>query len=158
MEFNAQINKFQTLGIYNYKFDEVGNVIANSSSMEFSYNYLSLPLWNSNYNNTKIQSYYDVNFAEFVPEEPILTDDGNLIESSDDLLENVQTTNQDLAAENSQLLSRIDELVSLSEEDSSVAENSAIKQVILDLRMALKQGKEEKDFSVTFPYTPLKTE
>lgn len=152
MEFNAQINKFQTLGVYSYKFDEVGNVIANSSSMEFSYNYLSLPLWNSNYNNTKIESYYDVDFVEFVPEEPILT------ENSDDLLKSAQATNQDLVAENSQLQSRIDELVSSSEEDSSVAENSAIKQVILDLRMALKQGKEEKDFSVTFPYTPLKTE
>lgn len=142
--FHSKINKFQTIGDYDYKFDEVGNVIVDSSSMEFSHNYLSLPLLNLNYDAKKIESFYDVNFTEFSP--AIVQD-----QPPSDILEPV---NFELLEENAQLKIKIDELIKLSESDSSIASNEVVKQVILDLRIALKQGIEERDFSTDFPYTP----
>ena len=155
MEFSVPINQFQTLGIYNYKFDEVGNVIADSSSMEFSYNYLSLPLWNSNYDNNEIESYYNVNFVEFIAPSPIIESGSLGGETTVPNLSETLSTNQQLSEENAALTDRINELVSLSEEDSSVAQNEAVKQVILELRIALKEGKDTSEFSEEFPYTPL---
>jgi len=147
MEFSSQINKFQTLGAYEYKFDEAENVIANSASIEFSYNYLSLPLLNSVYDNASIESYYDVNFVEFVPvkAEPIVSESETAaVESNTTLIE-----------ENALLKEKIDELISRSENDPSIAENEATKRVILDLRISLKQGRFDDDFAEEFPYSPL---
>ena len=147
MEFTSQINKFQTAGLYNYKFDEAGNVISNSASADFSYHYLSLPLLNSVYDNKAIASYYDINFSEFVipPTKPDATISINS--------ETTRQSNQQLVVENEQLKTKINDLVILSESDSSVAKNDAIKRVILDLRISLKEGKEDRDFSDSFPYT-----
>lgn len=147
MEFSPQINKFQTLGTYNYKFDEVGNVIANSASAEFSYNYLCLPLMDSVYDNQSIESYYDVNFVEFVP--PEVTEEAELAQENED----VAQQNAVLEQENIALKSQIDELVAASENDSSIAKNDAIKQVIIDLRIKSGEGKETRDFNDEFPYT-----
>jgi len=144
MEFNNQINKFQTLGLYDYKFDEVGNVIANSASAEFSYNYLALPLRDMVYDTQSITAYYDVDFTEFVPALVPVSATDTTINS---------TANQDLITENNQLKSKIDDLIQLSESNSAVAKNDAIKRVILDLRIALKEGKEDREFSDVFPYT-----
>ena len=104
MQFSSQINKFQTLGTYDYKFDEAENVIANSASAEFSYNYLSLPLMNSVYDNTSIESYYDVNFTEFVPvkAEPVIGETATI------------DSNVSLIEENSLLRDKINELISKS--------------------------------------------
>ena len=143
MRFSYKIDKFQTLGEYDYKFDEVGNVIADSSSLQFPYNYLCFPLMDLNYDTKAIETYYDVNFTEF--------------ESSIKGSETVggsPTENYELFQENTQLKTKIDELIKLSESDSSIASNEVIKQVILDLRIALKQGDKDRDFSVDFPYMP----
>jgi len=145
MDFSAQINTFRSLGVYEYKFDEVGNVIANSSSLEFSYNYLALPLLNSVYDVESIKSYYDINFTEFVP----IQEEEIQVETTE-----TQQQNSQLTEENTQLRATIDELIESSESDSSVARDEAVKNVIIELRIALGEGKEEKDFSIDFPYTP----
>lgn len=150
MDFSVQINKFKTLGEYDYKFDEVGNVIVNSSSAEFSYNYLSLPLLDFYYDNKAVESYYDVNFTEFIP---VKTNVSPVVNT-----EEIQQNNQQLLEENTKLKQKIEEFVQLSETDSSISENEAVKRVILDLRMELKQGESDKDFSTDFPYTPISSE
>ena len=45
-----QINDFTSYGIYDYKFDSVGNQLLNPSSSIFQENYLALPLNNVYYN------------------------------------------------------------------------------------------------------------
>lgn len=148
MEFSPQINKFQTLGTYDYKFDEVGNVIASSASAEFSYNYLALPLRDAVYDTTAIESYYDVNFVEFVP-----PDVAETAEEQDAANEAMLQENAALTKENAELKSQLDDLVASSEDDPSAAQKEAMKQVIIDLRIKLGQGKEERDFNEEFPYT-----
>jgi hypothetical protein len=152
MVFSAKINKFQTLGVYDYKFDEVGNVIANSSSVEFAYNYLSLPLLDFVYDNKSIESYYDVTFTEFVPLEE--NEEVNQQVASEELSQ----TNDALVQENEQLKTQLNELITSSEDDSTAAQKEAIKQVVIDLRIKLGEGKEEKEFNEEFPYTAKKVE
>jgi hypothetical protein len=150
MDFAVQINRFETLGIYDYRFDEGDNVVANSSSAQFYYNYLCLPLSDSNYDKKSIESYYDVNFVEFLPTSTVQEE--NITISNSDLI----NKNTELESENVRLRSQIDDLIAQSESDSSVAENQAVKRIILDLRITLKQGKEDRDFSTDFPYMPIK--
>lgn len=146
MDFSVQINEFQTSGKYDYKFDEVGNVMVNSSSMIYQYNYIGLPLMDVVYDDQSVESYYDLNFTEFIPV-------SNINESDIDT-EQLSQSNQELIQENTELKSKINTFIKLSESDSSVAESDSIKRVILDLRIALKQGEEDREFSDTFPYTP----
>jgi len=146
MEFSSQIDQFQTAGAYDYKFDEVGNVIANSSSAIFQYNYLCLPLMDVVYDPKSIESYYNVEFEEFLPAEETIDETETQPSIFTEELENVK-------AENEELKTKLDDLVLASEESSTEAERQATKDVIIELRKALKQGVEDKDFSEEFPYT-----
>jgi len=146
MAFSSQINQFQTLGTYEYKFDEVGNVIANSSSAMFQYNYLSLPLMNSVYDSKAIESYYSVEFEEFLPAEEEVGETEIQPSVFVEELENVK-------AENEELKERLENLILASEDNVTEAERQATKDVILELRKALNQGVEDRDFSEEFPYT-----
>ena len=66
-DFSIDILKFKKDGTYEYKFDNMGNLYFNSSSNDFSQVYLSLPISNIIYNNSKIKQFYDPNFTEFTP-------------------------------------------------------------------------------------------
>ena len=146
MDFPSKINQFQTIGTYDYKFDEVGNVIVNSSSTTFQYNYLCLPLMDVVYDPKSIESYYNVQFEEFLPapESNEVPDDLPIMDFEE--LESVK-------AENEELKTRLDDLVLESEDNSTEAERQATKDVILELRKALGEGVEDRDFSEEFPYT-----
>ncbi len=50
-DFSQQIASFTDYGIYQYQFDNVGNVILNPSSSTFQQVYFSLPFGNFTYNN-----------------------------------------------------------------------------------------------------------
>jgi hypothetical protein len=143
MNFNQEISDFQRFGSYTYVLDEVGNVVVNSGSAVFSYNYLALPLQTMVYDNANIIKYYTPTFSEFTP---ISTTPETIVQNNG--------TDTVLQEENIALRSQVDDLIRKSETDSSVAESQAVKRIIIDLRIALKQGKEDRDFSVTFPYTP----
>jgi hypothetical protein len=147
-DFSTDIQKFQQTGIYEYKFDSVGNLYFNSSSADFSQVYLSLPLTNVVYNNSKIEKFYDPDFLEFVPNT-----------GSAELTSSIETLQQQLSviqSENQALQTQLDTLVTTSESNSSAADQEATKQVILELRKTLGQGRVDSDFSDTFPYTPIK--
>ena len=147
-DFSTDIQQFVQNGTYEYKFDPVGNLIFNSSSADFSQVYLSLPLTNVLYNNTKIQSFYDVNFEEFIP----TTGSAPITSSVDDLNSQLNTLQQ----ENQQLQTQLDDMIAQSSTSNPAADSEASKQVIIELRKQLGQGRVDTDFASTFPYTPIK--
>lgn len=147
-DFSQEISDFKNYGTYSYEFDNVGNLTFNSSSTDFHQVYLSLPLKNIVYNNSKIQTFYDVQFTEFIPQ---LSTTASASSSADVL----QTQLQSVQQENISLKSQLDDLILQTELTSSAADQQAVQQVILELRKALGQGRVDSDFSTTFPYTPI---
>jgi hypothetical protein len=145
--FSQEISDFQHYGTYDYRFDNVGNLTFNSSSAMFNQVFLALPLLNVDYNNTKIQSFYNVQFEEFIPQVEITA---SLSSSADVLQTQLQTAQQ----ENISLQSQLNDFI-LQSQVSSSADVQATQQVILELRKALGQGRVDSDFSTTFPYTPI---
>ena len=149
-DFSTDIQNFERYGSYTYTFDDVGNLTFNSSSAIFTQVYLAMPLNTIKYNNSKIQSFYDVNFEEFVP-----TLAENLEISSSNTIDSLQEQIGMMQQENMSLQSQLSDLIILNEASSSAATNLATKQVILELRIALGQGRIDSDFSNDFPYTPV---
>jgi len=145
-DFSKEINNFQVNGTYTYNFDEGGNLIFNSSSPEFEKNYLSVPLENCNYDNTKIKSFYDLEFKEFIP-----TSTTTIVETTQPVSSEVIQLTQ----ENEDLKNKLTILTETADANITEPERLATKQVIIDLRIGLKQGIAERDFSTTFPYLPL---
>lgn len=146
-DFSQEIHAFERFGTYEYKFDSVGNLTFNSSSTDFSQAFVSFPLYNVFYNNTKIKSFYNVQFEEFVPQE---------LTASSAITESLQEQMQLVQQENISLKTQLDDLVAQNEASGSLADQMAIKQVIFELRKALGEGRVESDFSDTFPYTALR--
>ena len=146
-DFSPNILEFQQNGTYEYKFDAVGNLYFNSSSADFSQVYLALPLTNVVYDNAKIKKFYDPNFLEFSP-------DTGSVESTASL----DTLTQQLGIiqqENSTLKVQLDNLIAESGNTSNASDSQVVKQVILELRKAVGQGRIDANFSDTFPYAPL---
>lgn len=149
-DFSQNIQQFKQYGTYNYSFDSVGNLTFNSASNTFNQVYLAIPLSSSIYNNSKIESFFDVNFTEFVPT-PIVQSEVDISASVDMLQQQLGNVQQ----QNANLQSQLSDLIVLNESSSSVASDMATQQVIIELRIALGQGRVSADFSPTFPYTPV---
>jgi hypothetical protein len=145
-DFSQDIKNFQRYGKYQYEFDNVGNMIFNSSSSNFSQTYVAFPLNNIYYNNSKIKNIYNTVFEEFVP----------LAQTSS---QNTTIVLQDqliiLQQENNDLKTALDNVIMQNGASQSEADQLATKQVILELRKALGQGRVDSNFSEDFPYTPL---
>lgn len=147
-KFSKQITDFERYGTYVYKYDSVGNVIFNSASNYFSEVYLALPLFNFVYNNSKINEFYDPNFVEFIPTDTELTSSVDVSQIKFEL--------ESEKYKNEELTQRLSSLISISETNTSDVDIKAAKQVILELRKSLGQGRVDSDFSEDFPYTPVK--
>jgi hypothetical protein len=146
-DFSQEIHNFQRFGVYTYKFDNVGNLTFNSSSSDFSQVYLALPLLNIFYDNNKIETFFNVQFEEFIPQTTTSSIDTTIV---------LQEQLQNIQQENITLKSQLDSLMIQNDESGSVAEQMAVKQVIFELRKALGEGRVESDFSDTFPYTSIR--
>jgi hypothetical protein len=145
-DFSQDIQNFKRYGTYEYKFDSVGNLTFNSSSSDFRQAYLAFPLQNVFYNNSKVKTFYNVEFEEFVPQS---------VTSSADQAAALEEQLQVVQQENISLKSQLDAVIA-DNEDSGSVDVMATKQVIFELRKALGQGRVESDFSDTFPYTAIK--
>lgn len=147
-DFSQDIYNFRQYGTYTYKFDQAGNMNFNSSSSDFSQVYVSFPLINTVTNNSKISGFYKIEFEEFIPTTSSLepTVSGDVI----------QTQMNAIEAENESLKTQLNSLIANSSQDTSAPTADATKQVILELRKALGQGRVDSDFSETFPYTPFR--
>ena len=148
--FSQEIQDFQRYGTYQYEFDAAGTLTFNSSSNKFSQVYLSFNLQNTKYNNDKIQSFYTNKFNEFIPTE----------ESNTSIPEqnNNNTEFSVLEEENVLLKQKLDLLTGQLDNSTVISDNLAIKQVILELRKLLGQGRVDSDFSLDFPYSPIRKE
>jgi hypothetical protein len=144
--FDQDIQNYRRYGTYTYKFDNVGNVVLNPSSSNFNQVYIAFPLQNVVFDNSKIETMYNVNFEEFIPQ-PETTSSVNI----DDLLQTIDN----IQTENILLKTQLDSVVSRNE-NVSTTNPLATKQVILELRKALGEGLVDSDFSDTFPYTPIR--
>lgn len=148
--YRKDITNFQRYGTYEYQYDEVGNVIFNSSSGDFHQVFLGFPLQNFTYDNTKITGFYDPTFTEFATQTATgITE------------EQIQEMQNELEAQKSQteiLTSELERLVAANESNTTESEKMATRQVILELRKALGEGRVDSDFSSDFPYTPIAKE
>jgi hypothetical protein len=142
-DFSKEIDDFEKYGTYDYKFDEGGNLVFKENPVYFTEQYLSIPLVDYVYDVQKITSFYNTEFSEFLP----------TTVQSESITETVGPS--DLETENKELKEQLSLLTEKMDENITESERLAIKQVILELRIALKQGIAERDFSTTFPYLPL---
>lgn len=147
-DFSQEIHDFQQYGAYTYKFDEVGNLIFNSSSVDFSQVYVSFPLKNVILNNLKVENFYNPEFEEFIPS----TSSISPVVDTDILQQQLNALQQ----ENDTLKNQLDAVIAQNETSGSLADQMATKQVILELRKSLGQGRVDSDFSEDFPYTALR--
>lgn len=145
-DFSQDIWNFQKYGTYTYKFDSVGNMVFDSSSVNFNQVYVAFPLQNPVYDNAKIETMYNVNFEEFVPA---------AVQTEQENISNLQQQLDMVQQENSTLKTQLDSVITQNEASGSVADQMATKTVILELRKALGEGRVETDFSEDFPYTPI---
>ncbi len=149
VDFSKQIKLFKSLGTFNYKFDGYDNLIIDSSSACFEKNYVSIPLGTMEYKNDKILHFSDVGFSEFIPVTKAA------ISSSTQTVEDLSSQLSSSLADNSILIGQLNDVVKSSNNNSNSANNLAIKQVIIGLRVSLGQGNSVDDFSNTFPYSAL---
>jgi hypothetical protein len=106
------------------------------------------PLRDPVYNKEKILAFYNPNFTEFVASTTSSVDASTL---------EMQQEIQSITQENEELQTKLDELLSVLPPDSTLSDQKAIKDIIVDLRIKLGQGKSESDFSTEFPYLVLNT-
>ena len=147
MAFEQEIKQFQTNGTFSYQFDEAGNLILNPSSSILQQHYVSLDLVDYNYDTVKINSFYDVQFREFVKTE--VTSSGDMLPQ--DMLDQINLVTQ----QNTELQGQLDQLIAQSQVSSAGADELAIKDIIVTLRIQLGQGSNELDFDDAFPYLPI---
>jgi hypothetical protein len=146
-DFSMDIDQFQKDGTYTYEFDDAGNLYFNSASTDFSQVYLSLPLTNVSYNSARIEKFYNPTFLEFIPT--------TIVTSSAPSTEDLQAQLGVVQQENITLKSQLDNVIAENETTSNSSDSQVVKQIILELRIALGQGRVAANFSDTFPYAPL---
>ena len=90
---------------------------------------------------------YNTEFEEFVPRLNI--DSTSIVDSLKERLNVVEEENVTLNA-------KIDSIILQGDSGVTEIDQMATKQVILELRKLIGQGRVDSDFSTSFPYTPIK--
>lgn len=146
MDFSINIDTFKKTGDYSYQIDAGGNLFLNAQSDQFNQHYISLPLSNISYSIDKINSFYPSTFSEFV------NVTSNTESSSVDLKSQLSTKE----AENDTLKQKLNDIILAQQSNNPKADELAVKQLVIALRISLNQGSSEADFNSIFPYFPLK--
>ena len=148
MDFSSQINAFVQTGSYTYQIDDGGNLFLNQNSSEFNQHYIAIPIVNTSYNTKTINQFYPIAFTEFIST--------NIIQSTASISD-LQSQLADALTINQTLSQTLESTIALQESNSNSADMIANRQVIVGLRISLKQGVSPNDFSNTFPYLPVKS-
>lgn len=148
MSIQSQINDFFTTGQFNNNIDEFGNVNLYISSSNVNEQYIAFPLINFNYKKYEIENLYDVNISEIQTETPI---------EKQILNQTFLNEYNKVLSENQDLKEKLNDLVDEIQSDSSKSQLSAARDLIVELRIKLKQGNKPEDFSDNFPFN-LKSE
>jgi len=145
MDFSIQINDFLNNGILVPQIDDGGNIYLNGSSSNFNQNYIPIPLQTSVYNTSSIETYYPIQFTEFI----------SIPLTSSLSIQDLNTQISQLNAITSSLETQLNDIMTSQTTGSTSADLQANRQVIINLRIALGQGYVSSDFSNIFPYSPL---
>lgn len=138
--FNTELKQFSIDGIFNNNLDDAGNINLNIDPVEINQKYIKFELRNYLYNNEQIKMLYDVDIKEFA--KPTST----IVVSTTD------TTVNQLAQENEILRNQLNAVIAADNQNSASAVVDASKNVIINLRIKLNEGKTSDDFSDEFPY------
>jgi hypothetical protein len=149
-DFSLQISNYKNYGVYDYKFDDVGNELLNPSSSIFQQVYFSLPFVNVGYDNSKLLSFYDATFKEFIP----ITGSQELSVFPQEAIDEINA----ITSDNLKLQNQLQALVNASEQNTGSADVSLVKTTIIALRIQLGQGTTSADFDTVFPYNPIPVE
>ncbi len=152
-DFSQQIADFTNNGVYDYLFDSVGNEIVNPSSSVFQQVYFSIPLGNYVYNESRISSFYNSTFTEFIPTVPT-SSSSPLSAFPQDAIDQINA----MTYQNVQLQNQLQNLISTSNMNSGSADAQSIQNTIIALRIQLGQGSVASDFGDTYPYLPIPLE
>lgn len=148
MNIQSQINDFFTTGQFTNNIDEFGNVNLYISASNVNEQYITFPLINFNYKKDEIENLYDVNISEIQTETTV---------EKQILNQTFLNEYNKVLSENQDLKDKLNDLVDEIQSDSSKSQLSAAKNLIVELRIKLKQGNKPEDFSDTFPFN-LKSE
>jgi predicted nuclease with TOPRIM domain len=126
---------------YKYSFNSVGNLFFKKNSDVFNERFLKLDVSNLEYHTSRLFEIYNIDFEEFTT---------NTSYDREQEFQKLENTIQELRQkiESSQSTVNVDSIKN--------SENLANKDVIIQLRIDMNQGKNESDFSNLFPYLPIK--
>ncbi len=148
MSIKSQINDFLLTGQFTNNIDEFGNVNLYISSSETNEQYIAFELINFNYKKDEIENLYDVDITEIQTETSV---DKQIFNQS------FLTEYNKVLNENQDLKEKLNQLVDEVQSDPSKSQLSAARNLIVELRIKLKQGNKSEDFSEEFPFN-LKSE
>ena len=148
MSIKSQINDFLLTGQFTNNIDEFGNVNLYISSSDANEQYIAFPLINFNYKKDEIENLYDVGITEIQTEPKIQK---QVFDQS------FLTEYNKVLSENQDLKEKLNQLVDEVQSDPSKSQLSAARDLIVQLRIKLKQGNKLEDFSNEFPFN-LKSE
>ena len=143
MSIQSQINDFLISGQFTNNIDEFGNVNLYISSSNANEQYIVFPLMNFNYKKDEIENLYDVNLTEIQTETSV---------EKQVLNQTFLTEYNKVLSENQDLKQKLNDLVDEIQSDSSKSQLSAARDLIVELRIKLKQGNKPEDFSEEFPF------
>jgi len=143
MSIQSQINDFLISGQFTNNIDEFGNINLYISSSNANEQYIVFPLMNFNYKKDEIENLYDVNLTEIQTETSI---------EKQVLNQTFLTEYNKVLSENQDLKQKLNDLVDEIQSDSSKSQLSAARDLIVELRIKLKQGNKPEDFSEEFPF------
>ena len=143
MSIQSQINDFLITGQFTNNIDEFDNVNLYISSSNANEQYIVFPLINFNYKNEEINNLYDVNLTEIQTEPSV---------EKQVLNQTFLTEYNKTLSENQDLKQKLNDLVDEMQSDSSKSQLSAARDLIVELRIKLKQGNKPEDFSEEFPF------
>ena len=147
MNITSQINDFLITGQFTNNIDEFGNVNLLTVPLEANQEYIVFQLSNFKYKNDEIENLYDVNINEFKTKP---TTRKQIVDQT------VLNEYNKVLSENQDLKEKLNTLIDQVESDPSKSQLSASKDIIIALRIKLKEGVKPEDFSDEFPFN-LKT-
>lgn len=139
--FDKEISQFLIDSAFNNNLDDAGNINLFTEPVDINQKFIAFQLKNYLYDNSKIESLYDVKIKDFtIPVFSPLPENNNVADVST------------LAQENEILKNQLNAIISADNQNSASAVVNASRDVIIKLRIQLKEGTVPEDFSNDFPY------
>lgn len=146
---NEKVDNLIKVGSLNPTFDDFGNILLSTKFEEPSASLITVNVENIEYEQSKIQELFDLEFTEFNSVSNQSSND--VITNVEDLRKDLKTKEQEIEDLNLRLNDTIQQINSVS--NNEVLLNIA-KSVIIELRIQLGQGETIEDFEDEIPFLP----